>query len=209
MELCHYGVVGMHWGIRKEDIHPNNMVIKKGTIVKRVSRSREDPIFDNKKYVSLNEDDYLKWDTYLGNAYIKRNEATFKQTYVTKNDLKVMSKTQQGKMYTDMLLNTDFKSQAIKDTKYVNNTLALKPSSDSAENISRNIALQTQTGKAFVNKVLKTTGYQVLYDTHGTNVSDNPMIILNANKNIKKFSEPEYTDAVNRYLSGDWYGFAS
>lgn len=98
-----------------------------------------------------------------------------------------------------MLLDTKFKKQAIRDTEYTNKVLDLKKSNDYSENISRNIAAQTKTGKAFVDKVLK-SGYDALVDTHGTNVSKIPVIVLNPDSNLSKTSKTEYTKATKDLL---------
>ena len=125
--------------------------------------------------------------------------ATYNQTYIVNKDLKVMNSVKQGELYTKMLLDTKFKKQAIRDTEYTNKVLDLKKSNDYSENISRNIAAQTKTGKAFVDKVLK-SGYDALVDTHGTNVSKIPVIVLNPDSNLSKTSKTEYTKATKDLL---------
>lgn len=71
----------MKWGVRRFQNYDGTPILKKGTIVKRVSTSRDDPTYDNKKYVSINQEDHSKWEAYIGEAYVKRNIATWTQTY--------------------------------------------------------------------------------------------------------------------------------
>ena len=199
-ELYHYGVKGMRWGVRRYRNKDGELILPKGSIVKRVSDNKSDRIYDNKKYVSINQDDHSKWETYLGEEYIRLNKATWNQTYKTTKDLRVMSSVKQGELFTKMMLeDSNFKEMALEDISYVDRRWRLKPVDDAAENISRTIALQTDTGKAFVQRVLK-LNYDAIVDTHGTNVSKDPLIILNPDKNMIRVSDPEYTRPVKEYL---------
>lgn len=202
-ELYHYGVKGMKWGVRRYQNKDGNLILPKGSVVKRVSLSRQDPTYDNKKYVSINQEDHEKWESYLGEGYARSNRATFVQAYQTVKDLKIMSSTKQGEEYTKMLLDSKFKDAAIRDTLYANQFLnGLKPSDDMSINVARNIAAQTATGKAFVKRMLE-QGYDALEDTHGKNTAKDPLIVLNPDVNLTRIAEPDYTepakDVLRRY----------
>lgn len=203
-ELYHHGVKGQKWGVRRYQNYDGSLILKKGTTVKRVALSRSDPTYDNKKYVSINQEDHEKWDDYIGNGYIRSNKATFSIAYKTVKDLKVMSSTQQGELYAKLLLDSKFKDQAVLDNKFATDELGLKGTTDNAENISRNIAMQTKTGKDFVQKVLE-GGFDALVDTHGTNVAENPLIVLNPDANLVRDGEAEYTQAVQDFFK-KYYG---
>lgn len=199
-ELCHYGVKGMKWGVRRYQNKDGTLILPKGSIVKRVSLSRQDPTYDNKKYVSINQEDHDKWESYIGTGYARMNRATFVQTYQTTKDLKVMSSVKQGEEYAKMLLNTKFKEASVIDTDYANQFLNdLKPTDDLPVNISRNIAAQTATGKRFVSRVLE-QGYDALEDTHGKNTSKNPLIVLNPDINLDRIEDPDYTEPAKEVL---------
>lgn len=60
-ELEHFGVKGMKWGVRKLDKRNGDLYLKKGTTVKRVSTDANDRVRNNKKYVSINNEDHEKW----------------------------------------------------------------------------------------------------------------------------------------------------
>ena len=59
--LYRHGVKGQKWGVRR-------FQNKDGTLL-----TRDDPTYDNKKYVSINQEDHDKWDDYIGGAYVKKN----------------------------------------------------------------------------------------------------------------------------------------
>lgn len=47
--------------------------------------------------------------------YLQKGYLTTSHAYKTVKDIKVMDSTKQGKLFTEMLMNTDFKNQAVKD----------------------------------------------------------------------------------------------
>lgn len=209
-ELKHYGVKGMKWGVRKLDRRNGDLYLKKGTVVKRVATDTQDRVHNNKKYVSINDDDHQKWESYLGQHWLEQGYLTTVHAYKTAKELKVMDSTKQGELYTKMLLDKKFKKQAYKDLdEYYKAMPNVKKTDDAAETVSRLVSgsAKLKSGQMFIDKVLE-SGYDALFDTHGTNMSKSPVIVLNADTNLKKLENVEYTKTAKRYLQ-DAYGIAA
>ena len=150
----------------------------------------------------------IKWDDYLTSLYLQKGYIATSHTYKTVKDIKVMDSTKQGKLFTEMLMNTDFKKQAVKDLDmYYKYMPQMKKTNDPSEEISRLMSAATlETGKKFTDEVLK-RGYDVVVDTHGQNTAKTPVIILNADTNLKKIGM-DYTETAKKYLKKT-YGIAA
>lgn len=198
----HHGIKGQKWGVRryqnpdgtltdegkkhiKEVTKSYDFTLKKGTKLYRVSTSTKDPTEDNKKYVSLSKEERAKWEKALGNAYLRRGRLTYNVSYKTIKDIRVASATTQGKVFTDMLMDKKFSERSKEDTAFSSQILSSLETSDPAENASRNVMGRTETGKKFTQKLLD-LGYDAMADVHGYNIADAPIIILNADKNLKR-----------------------
>lgn len=208
-ELRHYGVKGMKWGVRKDKTvygRKEDSVIPKGTQLGRVSLTKEDPTYDNKKYVSYTPKDHKKWEKYLGKTYSTRGRDTYNIMYETTKDIKVVSGAQSGKRFVDEFLMSEKSSQAISDTEKALTMMKMYPSSvydikngeviglKPAHMASLNMAAQTETGKQFVQNMLN-DGYGAVADVHGRNTAYDPLIILGPDDKLKKasVSKTKYT----------------
>ena len=189
--LAHHGVKGMHWGVWNEETRARYAdkggVMAKGTNISRVANSLEDPTYDNKKYVSTNKADHKKWEKYLGEGYRARGQDTYNIMYQTTKDLKIASNKEAGRIFVEQVLSKQDRQQVAMDTYNAYAKLGQKlPENPSAEEMaSYNLAMQTKTGKAYVDALLK-SGYSGVADVHGQNTSKDPLIIFEPEKNLKR-----------------------
>ena len=147
-------------------------------------------------------ENFSAWEDYLGKLWLKKGYLTTVHSYTTVKDLKVMSTTKQGELYTEMLMDKEFKKMAYKDLKtYYKVMPQVKKTKDPSEMASRLVSASAglESGQKFINEALN-RGYDALFDSHGTNVADNPIIVLNADKNLKEIDKPQYTEAAKNYL---------
>ena len=144
-----------------------------------------DETYDNKKYVSTNDDDAGKWSRYIGEAKARQGAVVFENEYQLTRDVAVAT----GKDICK-IIDSEFKNADViklkEDTDYAARALRQDLNNMSREErVSLNFAMQTQSGKKIV-KLLKKHGYDALEDDHGKNVSKDPVIILDPKKNMKR-----------------------
>lgn len=202
-ELYHHGILGQRWGIRrfqnpdgslkpageKRYSSPSDArIIAKDTKIHRISNNKEDATYDRKKYVSLTDEDNQKWLDYFKKGYGDRDVQLYDVMYRPTKDLKIAKSEKLGELFVDAMMNDkQFAQQILNDTEYAAESLGQTLDTDTDTALSYNLAMQTQSGKAFVDKLMK-MGYDGVEDKHGRNVSSDPIIVFNPEKNLKKKS---------------------
>lgn len=194
--LEHHGILGQKWGVRRFQnkdgtrtaagkAREDRRVLKKGTTVKRTSYGMYDETYDNKKYVSTNDDDAGKWSRYIGEARARQGAVVFENEYQLTRDVAVATGKDICKIIDSEFKNADV-TKLKEDTDYAARALRQDLNNMSREErVSLNFAMQTQSGKKIV-KLLKKHGYDALEDDHGKNASKDPVIILDPKKNMKR-----------------------
>lgn len=151
---------------------------------------KTDRTFNNKKYVSTSEYDNALWEDYMVDAYKSLGREVYAVKYKTIQDIKVADETRLGKMFMDSMQShpDETTNQTYKSMDF----LRWHPDSiTSAEAASINMAAQTALGNHFIDQLMN-EGYGAVSDVHGRNVSEDPLIVFDPEKRMKKTSMKKY-----------------
>lgn len=207
--LAHHGIKGQKWGVRRyqnsdgtlteegrkrysevTDYGKTGKSIPKGSTLYRVSIDKDDKTFDNKKYVSTSEYDNALWEDYMVDAYKNRGKDVYSVKYKTVDEIKVADERRLGGLFAESLmddpngtLNTTYK--ALDFLRYDPETFSY------SEAASVNIAAQTRLGKDYIQQLMN-EGYGAVADVHGQNVSNDPLIILDPDRRLKRIENKKY-----------------
>lgn len=214
--LSHHGIKGQRWGVRRYQnkdgtrtaagkARDDRRVLKKGHVVSRVHLQNKDKIYDNKKYVSTNDEDHKKWVGYFGNEYAHRWRPIYEQKYELKKDVYVAN----GKDVAKIISTKLNKEMVERDLKGLETEAKAKginynwAESNTEDRYSLLLARQTESGKQIIKELVK-AGFGAVEDDHGKNVAKDPVIILNPKKNLKKKGKTvENREYLNAY--SQWY----
>lgn len=174
-------------GRKKYGLDKNgDLTVAKGSHIYRVANNKKDKVFDNKKYASLSKQDHEKWQKVIGDWI---NNSTVNQAYnigyAAKKDLKIASFVKAGKSFMEM--RPELRKQAAKEAVAVARSLPVynELMNDPFLLMSASISRQTPTSKTIIAE-LKRKGYQGIQDRFGQDVGENPVIIFDPKKNLKR-----------------------
>jgi hypothetical protein len=212
--LCHHGIQGQKWGVRrfqnadgsltelgKQRLQNGDRLLKAGSNFYRVDLDPNSKTYDNKKYLSTNEEDHEKWLKYLGEGYGARGRSVNSIMYTSLKDIWVASDRNVGKVFAEEFFHDPKNANmAIRDTNFAVQRF-YRPNRDGeltyTQAASLNFAAQTETGKRLAERMMD-LGYDAVEDAHGKNTSKDPIILLDPDRKIKKENSSEVTRYVKK-----------
>ncbi len=209
--LIHYGIEGQKWGVRRfqnedgtwtqEGLERRKELtkygqfggtIKKGTELYRISMHKNDPTFNNKKYVSTSKLDNAVWEDEIVNTYKEVGDA-YAIKYKTIKDIEVAPQSELGKRVMSIYEKDPSIVQRSVNDVYKMFPGARSEDLDTPSKIgSYGMAVQSELGNMLVKDLLK-SGYGAVADVHGWNTDAyDPLIILDPDNKIRRTKVTKY-----------------
>lgn len=184
-------------------------VIPKGSTIYRVAwRSKKDKTYANRKYVSTSEYDNAKWqDEFRAYGFSAPGSPLYQMRYKTVKDIKVAPETEVGKQLIQATMKDEkfAKGETLKALNMLYSGTMRSTNGDPGDAVERilkrysghnvndayswyatlNLAAETELGKQIMEGLTK-SGYDAVVDTHGKDVSSDPIIIFNPDDKIGK-----------------------
>lgn len=209
--LIHYGIPGQKWGVRRwqnedgtwtqeglerrKELTNYGQVggtIKEGTELYRISMHKNDPTFNNKKYVSTSKMDNAVWEDEIVNDY-KEFSDVYSVKYKTIKDIKVAPEYELGKRVMEIWKKDPDVLRRSVDDVYKMFPRAREKDLDTFSKVgSYGMAVQSELGNMLVKDLLK-SGYGAVADVHGWNTDAyDPLIILDPDNKIRRTKVTKY-----------------
>lgn len=191
-ELKHYGVLGMRWGVRK-DQKTGDRIFKKNSRFTRVGYSggeSPEPIDGTRKYVSNRKKDNDLWNGLLMASMMAQGaKYVHKYEYKTIKELNIASEQTMNKIYDRKFTNDKkFRDLTLKEYATIRRNMGLGYMK--YENRDDFYRMLNRVGSKSVNefyKEMKDNGYDGVTDVFGTKTFGQPVqpiILLDPEKQI-------------------------
>ena len=223
-ELCHYGVLGMRWGLRRNSnystLSTKRLILKEGSKLNRIS-TVENEDHKGHAYTSFDDIDINTYNSF-GKLFDSMGAKHYNMTYKVKDTIVVPSQKERVDTFLDLIKHNSYKELVQKACK---NEFKLMPMrvyktrfniaangdpndkknrvklSKAYDNFSFILCAHPEVRDIYFNALQKQGFTAVIDDADGGTISKNPIIVFDRQKSLNKPTVRSFTSSSDGVIN--------